>query len=449
MLLAVDIGSTTIKSALVPESGELLDVRSVPTPAPALNARPGRHETDSELIVQAVLAMIDERLYESADIDSVAFSTQMHGALLTDSDGRPLTGYLSWQDERGYENSAKGKAVVNLESAAGGNAIERSGIPLRPGLPSTNLFAVIRGDDDRIRPGQTIRLHTIGSLVLHTLIGRAITHLSSAASTGLVDVSTGTWDPELIAALGIESDGLPEITESYAPVGLYNGPHGVVSVLPDLGDQQATVAGVGLNPERDVLLSIGTAGLVGRLTTAVHTGGYIENRPGPDRSSRLLSVSRLPGGRALDVFVEFFRTVGSSVFGVDASTDAIRGAISRLADSDAPSVNVALLSLADRRLDAAITGIMPSMFTAEGLVAGIRRSLVDEYSLAISSLFGHHDAPGRIVIVGGVADTAGPWLERDLAARFGCAVDTLGGGELALTGIARLAASFAQPSTPG
>ena len=438
--LSVDVGSTSIKSAIVDDAGTIHDISSVPTPAAEPTTQPGRHETDPELIVAAVRGLIDERILAEPGIDAVAFSTQMHGALLTDTEGRPATGYMSWQDERGFEPGPQeaGTAASRLAAKAGPDAIARTGIPLRPGLPSTNVFAVL----ETLPTAAGLRLHTLGSFLTERLTGRAITHLTSAASTGLVDVATGDWDAAMIDALGLTRQQLPAIAPGFGPVGRYAGPCGPIDVFPDVGDQQATVEGIGLRPDRDILVSIGTAGLASCLTSeagaAAITGraATAENRPSA-RGMRLPTISRLPGGRMLDLFTGLLGSVGETVFEVGDAAVRAREAVPHLANANVPMAGVTLVETTDRRLQARIDGITPATFTAPGLIAGLREAFVNAYTDAVTALSGTRE-PERIVLAGGAARVVGPWLSDS----FGDRVTTVGGGETALLGLASL---LAQP----
>lgn len=70
------------------------------------------------------------------------------------------------------------------------------------------------------------------------------------------------------------------------------------AVYPDLGDQQVCAAGAGLEPEKSLHISIGTAGLIGGLTAHDAAGAY-ENRLWITPGFFLRTISGLPRGRHL------------------------------------------------------------------------------------------------------------------------------------------------------
>lgn len=275
-VLIVDVGSTSIKAGGV----------SVAAPS-VLPSVPGRHETDPLAWLDAVQSLIP------GDVSGAAFSTQMHGVLLTSSDNEPISPFLSWQDERALEGA--------LLSTVAAPAAAVSGIPPRAGIGAATLARYLEEN-----PVSSARIHTIGSFLISRLGGPYVTHLTNAAPLGLVDLRSGQWSADLVAAYGLCGFELPTIVSDYSPLG--------AGLYPDLGDHQASVLGSGLE-DGEFAVSLGTAGIGARLSSFVDAPDGVEVRPYVD--GRFLHVrSRQPGGRLAaqfsSAFSELTRVAGES-----------------------------------------------------------------------------------------------------------------------------------------
>ena len=310
--LIIDVGSTSVKAAALALAAgastiEVLDER--PAPA-AVSPRPGRHETDPELFVALVTEIISSAQHIHPGLRRIAFSTQMHGVLLSDRDNIPLSPFLSWQDERILEEV---DGISWLERARREIPVEHftaGGVSPRVGLGGLAIAAWLQEHHDT--PAGT-RIHTLGSFLIARLAGVYITHLTNAAPLGLVELSTGQWNAELVAALGLDRFELPHIVDGYAPVGVLSGQRGsALQIYPDIGDHQASVLGSGLEPG-ELAISLGTAGIAACLSDSLA-------RPHPDVEVRpyvkgqyLLVRTRQPGGRAADHFAAAVRELAASV----------------------------------------------------------------------------------------------------------------------------------------
>jgi glycerol kinase len=82
------------------------------------------------------------------------------------------------------------------------------------------------------------------SWLIWKLTGRHLTDVTNASRTLLMNLETLTWDPEILAAVGVPAAMLPEIRSSaevYGEVG--DGPLAGVPLASALGDQQAALFG--------------------------------------------------------------------------------------------------------------------------------------------------------------------------------------------------------------
>jgi sugar (pentulose or hexulose) kinase len=367
--LIIDVGSTSIKASGLEE---------MPTPTPFPTAA-GRHETNPMAYLDAVQSLISA----AGEVSAVAFSTQMHGVLLTDSSNKPVSPFLSWQDERALEGA--------LLTTVAGAAAAISGIPPRAGIGAATLARYL---EENPLPGG--RIHTIGSFLISRLGGPYVTHVTNAAPLGLVDLSTGQWSAELIAAYGLSAFELPTIVSGYESLGS--------GLYPDLGDHQASVLGSGLEDD-EFAVSLGTAGIGARLSSSPAAPAGVEVRPYVD--GRFLHVrSRQSGGRLaaqfFAAFVDLARVAGRDV-GEAAFWDDVSG--------------------------------QPG-----GLWGGVVERFLDQYvegyRAVMGQLFGA-SVPSRLRLNGGMAAHI-PWFRDEFGNSLGLATVTPPPGDLAVRGIAQL-----------
>lgn len=160
----------------------------------------------------------------------------------------------------------------------------------RTGLQFLPFNTIYQLAADRRLP-EADRLLLIPDLVTWSLTGRAICERTNASTTGLLDVHTGDWDPELLALVGLDPAQLPELVDPGTLVGEYDGTP-VVTVGSH--DTASAVVGVPMTEPDAVYVSCGTWGLVGVeldqpvVTEASRTANFT-NEGGVDGRVRFLT----------------------------------------------------------------------------------------------------------------------------------------------------------------
>jgi rhamnulokinase len=141
------------------------------------------------------------------------------------------------------------------------------------------------------RLAEAERLLLIPDLVTWSLTGRAVCERTNASTTGLLDVRTRDWDPELLALVGVEEGQLPELVDPGTPVGEYDGTP-VVTVGSH--DTASAVVAVPMTEPDAAYVSCGTWGLVGveldrPVVTDVSRAANFTNEGGVDGRVRFLT----------------------------------------------------------------------------------------------------------------------------------------------------------------
>ena len=300
---ALDIGSSFVKGAIL-DTTELRarDFSQVATP-PNIADRPDRYEIDGEALYIAAKRMLDQLLDREPEAAGIMLCTQMHGCILTDSDFRPVSPYISWQDRASLEIIDGTSTFERLAGIMPAGLMDRAGVPVKANLAMCSLAA--RGGLP-----ENAYFNTVGGYLISRFTGSYACHIQNAAPTGMADVIDGAWQHELIRLAGLDLLAFPEIKNDVSVCGIYAHNGREYPVYPDMGDQQACVLGAMLRPETDLSVNVGTAGLISSASGTFERGGY-ETRPYFD-GMYLKTVSGLSGGRRMDALVSDIAAGGIS-----------------------------------------------------------------------------------------------------------------------------------------
>lgn len=314
--LGIDLGTSKIGAVLLDASSRQL-VRAAERTNDALIAGlpQGLHEQDPRRILQLASEACREVLEDlgSARLAGLAITGQMHGVLLADAAWNPLTPLITWRDRRGV-----GDFLDSLRAAAGAQASQRTGCLLNLGYGGVTLAWLERHGG--IPRGCTAL--TIADWLAAQLCGVGATDRSHAASWGLCDLADGRWDGEVLDALGIPEDILPDIRPSGTAVGMTNSASasfGVPERIPvwlPLGDNQASVHAATGGRTDLLTLNIGTGGQISAPTYQVVCENGVETRPRVDGGLLRVGAS-LCGGWSYAYLAGFYQQVCREIGGVD------------------------------------------------------------------------------------------------------------------------------------
>ncbi|WP_024850571.1 sedoheptulokinase [Hydrogenovibrio kuenenii] len=325
MYIGVDLGVSFIKFALFDED-TILSVKRVP--APTSKHQVGYlHETDAELFFELVKSNLDDFASRYESIKGILFSTQMHGVVLFNKQNRIASSYISWKDRRSeHFYVGGGSALEHLSKIIPLTSLKKTGMPLRSGLPSVNLF-VINRQDSELAKNKTFG--TIADYVVCKLTESDMaTSLSNAAGTGLFNLEINDWNYELIELLGLEFD-LPDVMYGLnQPIGQYKG----VDVFSPIGDQQAALYGLEQNLDRKAVSNIATGSQATVVSSKLIMSSGFQTRPFID-DSYLFTIPFIPAGRVLNSLVVFFQSISNELFQENFSYDQIWNYFSKYINS--------------------------------------------------------------------------------------------------------------------
>jgi rhamnulokinase len=213
----------------------------------------------------AILAAVVEGLERCGAIDSIGVDTWAVDYGLLAADGTLLGDPYSYRDRRtdGY---------LDLVAEFGGREMYAiNGLQLQP-FNTVFQLAV----HDRAELGRAARLLWLPELIVHALSGVAVTERTSAGSSGLVDVATGGWSPELLALAGVDPRILGDIEPAGRVVGEWRG---VPVSLVAGHDTASAVAGMGSGaPGGSAFVASGTWMLTGIERAEPDTSAWAHER---------------------------------------------------------------------------------------------------------------------------------------------------------------------------
>ncbi|HEV3431026.1 MAG TPA: FGGY family carbohydrate kinase [Paraburkholderia sp.] len=260
--LGIDLGTGSLKVALIDESGVERAVASV---AYTLDTpQPGWAEIDVERWWRALVeacARLPEG--ERAVVRGIGFSGQMHGVVLTDAAGQALRPAMLWPDTRAHDLLDAWAVEWSESEGAASN-------PVAPGMAGPLLRwlkqhepATAAAARWALQPKDWLRVRLAGAAQ-----EAFVADPSDACATALA-APDGAWDLALIERLGLPAGWFAPLAPSGAASGTLAAdaaralgvPAGVV-LATGAGDTPCAALGSGLREEGDALLTTGTGGQI-------------------------------------------------------------------------------------------------------------------------------------------------------------------------------------------
>lgn len=400
--IAIDCGASFIKGAVFAEEGEML--KKLQAHAPAV--KKSGEITEATQIIE-LFKKIKEMLRELAEAGEsreykLCISNEMHGFLLADSTGNPVTDYISWQKEYGGIAVRGNSAVEELRGNIDPEDITYTGMGLRNSLPSCNLLYLRkRGFFQGVE--EKLYFYTLGDYIVRKLSGmEPFCHPTNAAATGLYDLRTGGWNRKLTERYVKDGVIFPQIGCSAIKFELEGISY---QVNPAIGDQQAALLGAGLCSENMMSFNLGTGAQVTRLTKSVRRTSEYQIRP-YFYGYYLMTIPHLPSGRALNVYFRFIKEVLEQ-FGTEKSDEQIWDIII-LAEKKAEDTGIKCdLSFFENPLTSFDRGSVENIgeyeLTMGNLFRAVFGQMSDNFVQAADRLCGDRLKIQKLVFSGGIA----------------------------------------------
>ncbi|MEM7033869.1 MAG: xylulokinase [Chloroflexota bacterium] len=262
--LGIDSSTTGVKALLIDEAGEVTGTAT--TELPLSTPQPLWSEQDPHDWWNGTVDSIRQVLADSGvsgeDIKAIGMTGQMHGSTFLDENGDVLRPALLWNDQR------TGDQCDDIRDRLGkSRLIELTGNDALTGFTAPKILWVQQNEPDIYAKIKQILLPK--DYVRYKLTGEYATDRAGAAGTLLLDVKSRDWSQEVIDALGIAKEWLPQTHEGPEVTGQVSadaanatGLKAGTPVVGGGGDQAAQAVGVGAVEAGIIALTLGTSGVV-------------------------------------------------------------------------------------------------------------------------------------------------------------------------------------------
>ncbi|SFE31743.1 glycerol kinase [Nitrosomonas sp. Nm166] len=273
--IALDLGTTSIKAALMDRQGNLHHI--VAEPASPINVRNGRYESNAQdyaRITERVLKQCIAQANEQAnDHPPLGLCSQRSSFLIWDkASGEPITPLISWQDTRGASCCDHLQTSVDTIQ-------KRTGLRLTAYYFAPKLSVLLQENPtwrEKLVKNEWLA-GTLDTFLIWRWTGGQyfLTDASMAARTLLMDIHQQRWSDSLCRLFDIPRSILPQIKPS---TGL-NLPLDVgLTLQASIGDQSAALIASLTDNQTEALVNLGTGGFVIRSLAKGEPafGGYLQ-----------------------------------------------------------------------------------------------------------------------------------------------------------------------------
>ena len=243
--LTYDLGTTALKTALVDPSGQIVaaSTREYTPQRPA----PRHVEMDPDVYWQAVVETTRQVLAQSpGEVLAIGFSSQAQTFVALDSRGQPLYPAIVWLDTRAQaiadDWQARWLTHAFLQKTCGYGFI--------PAILTVFKLAWLREQVPLAH--RAWKFLFLPDYILYRLTGETATDPVLARMGGLFSLERNDWDPDLMAAAGVQREQLPTVIPPGGVAGALRDPAAAQLGLPPgipvctgCNDQLAGGIGVG------------------------------------------------------------------------------------------------------------------------------------------------------------------------------------------------------------
>jgi glycerol kinase len=264
-ILAIDQGTSGTKTLIIDEQGKPCARANEPLKTNYLSN--GFVEQDPESIFRNVLSSVQQCLEmftktgkDTKDIITCGISNQRETFIIWNKEGRPLYQAVAWQCKRSVDICAKLK-----QEGLGEMITQKTGLVIDPYFSATKLIWLYENDEvvrNAINNGDA-RFGTVDTWLLYKLTHykNYSTDYTNASRTLFFNLSTLSWDHELLKTFGLSKLNLPDCKPSSHLFGEtdFNGilktriPIGAM-----IGDSQAAAFGEGCYKPGSAKATMGT-----------------------------------------------------------------------------------------------------------------------------------------------------------------------------------------------
>ena len=209
LTLAIDVGTGSVRAALVDTAGAILSIAAVEQHqvVPAFGWSEQSVDGWWTGVVEAIREVLDKVPDATQRVDAVCACGQMHGTVLVDGNGVPTRSHAPlWNDKR----TTALVAAFEAEHAAA-DYLERTANPATPAWPGFKLAWLRDRDPEAYR--RTSHVLMPKDFINLRMTGEVAMDPGDASCSFLMDPRTGAWSTRMAEALGLDLSLLPPIRD--------------------------------------------------------------------------------------------------------------------------------------------------------------------------------------------------------------------------------------------
>ena len=269
--IGIDLGTSACKLLLMDERGEIAGVvsKSYGVEYP----RPGWSQQDPDQWWRAVREGVPELIagIDAGQVAGIGCGGQMHGLVVLDERDEVIRPAILWNDGRTAEQVRYLNETVGIP-----RLLRLTGNIAYAGFTAPKVLWM--RDEEPELFDRVAHVMLPKDYVNHLLTGVYATDVSDASGTLLFDVARRAWSEEMLGLCGLVPAQMPQVHESYEPIGTLlpdvaaelGLPEGVV-VAAGAGDNAAAAVGTGAVGAGTMNISLGTSG-----TVFIPTGAFAD-----------------------------------------------------------------------------------------------------------------------------------------------------------------------------
>ncbi len=407
LAVGIDIGTTTLSAAILNlTKQQFAEFYTLPNDCKIPDPPSGFALQDPEKILTKVKSLLGHIIRSYPNTKAIGITGQMHGILYLDKEGKPCSDFMTWQDKRA-DRIAQGDLTYCEEIFA------KTGYRVASGYGFATHY---HNKQNGLVPKNAVTFCNITDFTAMALTERKapLIHSSMAASFGCFDLQSRSFDRTALERLGIDDLTLPEVTNTFALCGSFQG----IPVSVAIGDNQASFFGSVSDPEHSLLINIGTGSQISMRSDRWDGGNdTVEVRPLANGHT-LLCGCALCGGASYALLERFFRAYQAAATGADTPQFEVLNQLAREAYQEGkPPLSVCTAfkgKRSDPSAQGGILGITEENFTPGQLALGILYGMCRELQDCFPTL-----PPDKTtVIASGNAIQKNPLLSRILTELF-------------------------------
>lgn len=199
--IGVDLGTGSCKSIIIDAKAQVLGFGISHYPANEVQAR--WKEQDPQALVDAMIHSVQAAIQQANVLPhacrGMSIGGALHSLIAIDRSGKPITGVLTWVDDRAVQ-----QAAIVRQTADAKQIYQQTGCPVHSMFPLYKLIWLREKQPDIF--DRAVRFVSAKEYVTERLTGQRIVDFNIASGSGLLNIHDLSWNAKALQLAGI-TDG--------------------------------------------------------------------------------------------------------------------------------------------------------------------------------------------------------------------------------------------------